>query len=174
MSTVQLVEEQEYPCSHDDCDATRTPNSSVRGSFCSVECAARDLGEAFLEDVRHDHRFCWSCFRTRKNIERPTDEARRGLGPITDAALVGYEYYSEHVEMGPHGLECECGAVDHDIPDWEQLEDGPFHWYLTLISEQLAAEGQREDTIDIVVLANIYWARDDLALAVGGALMADS
>jgi hypothetical protein len=168
--TVRTVTPDRDTCAFDDCDAEYAVPNAVAGSFCSAECAARDRGRSFLRSIRHDHRFCWSCFRLRKEIERPTDEARRGLGPVTDAALVGYEYHTEHVDMGEHGLECTCGAVDHDIDAWIDRESGPYHWYLRILVEQTRIEGQHEYTFDLETFADEYWAEDDLELALGRAL----
>jgi len=170
MSTVTLVAEETYDCEYPDCEETRTPSSSVGGSYCSQECRDRATGEQFLCSIRQDHRFCWSCLRQRKEIERPTAETRRGLGPITDAALVGYEYHTRHADMGEHGLECTCGAVDHDIPDWLRRETGPYHWYLTRLVEVTRAEGQHDYAFDLATFADRYWETDDLDLAVGAAL----
>lgn len=170
MARIRTVKPRQFDCSFADCDQQRTKHSSVAGSFCSEECAARHEGRKFLNQVRTDHRFCWSCFRARKEIERPTDEARRNLDPICDQALVGFEYHSEHVEMGPYGLECECGAVDHDVEEWDRRDEAPYHWYLYRVSQQLVAEGQREDAIDLETFADALWETDDLELAVGLAL----
>jgi len=168
--SVTLTREETYRCELPDCDNTRTPSSSVAGSFCSQECAARHRGRAVLRDLRQDHRWCLSCWRERKEIERPTAAARRGLGPQTDAALVGYEYTTEHVDRGPYGLECTCGAVDHDIEGWIQHETGPYHWHLKRLVEQTAAEGQHDSEFDLATFADVFWETDDLELALGAAL----
>jgi hypothetical protein len=146
----------------------------VAGSYCSTECAARAKGESFLSDLRDDHRFCWSCLRQRKEIERPTDEARRGKGRYTAEAMIGFEYATEHADAGAFGLECRCGAVDNDTPAYNQRESAPYYWLLVQISRMFVAEGQREDTIDLPTLADVHFGTDDLALAVGRGLLADS
>jgi hypothetical protein len=168
--SIRLVQEREYPCSRPDCTAQFKQSTAIAGSYCSEDCAAQDTGRKFLANIRRDHRFCWSCFRTRKEIERPTDELRRGRGRHTAEAIIGYEYPTQHVEMGPYGLECECGGIDHDTPDWDVRYSVPYQWFLYRISEQLVNEGQREDAIDLVTLADELWETDDLELAVGRAL----
>jgi len=170
--SITLTRQTTYNCAFADCDETRTESSSVDGSYCSVECAARDTGRQFLRDLRHDHRFCTSCFRQRKEIERPTAAARCGLGVHTDAALVGFEYLTEHAAPGVHGIECACGAVNHDIDEEWLRESGAYHWFLKTAAETLVGEGQREDTLDLATLANTLWETDDLELAVGLALRA--
>jgi hypothetical protein len=172
MPSITVAPEERYDCAFDGCDNDRTPSSSVAGSYCSTECATLATGRSFLEDIKQDHRFCWSCFRQRKEIERPTDEARRGLGPVTDEALIGYEYSTPHVSEGVWGLECTCGAVDHDTPAYDVRESVPYYWYLYLIGEQLVADGQRDNSLDLETLADVHWATDALELAVGRALRA--
>ena len=172
MSTVTRTQAPRYPCAHPDCDADRTAHSSVAGSYCSERCAALDTGASFLRAVRQDHRFCWSCFRQRKEIERPSDAARRGRGRYTAEAMVGFEFPTKHVEVGPHGLECHCGAIDHDTPEWDQRRCGPYHWFLYLVAEEMVAEGQRETSLDLVTFAEELWQTDNLALALGRAFRA--
>lgn len=174
--SVELTRQRRYECALKGCDNERTRTSSVDGSFCSRACADRAQGRALLQDIRQDHRFCWSCFRQRKRVERPTDEALRGLGAVTADALVGYESPTPAVKRGDYGLECECGAVDPDIPDWGRRAAGPFEWFLQLASERLVADGRRDDAIDAATLADELWADGDedlaLELAVGRALEA--
>ena len=172
--SVQVTQQQRYECSLEDCDDERTPTSSVAGSYCSRDCADRAHGWGLLQDIKQDHRFCWSCFRQRKRVERPTDEALRRADPVTAEALVGYESPTPAVERGDYGLECECGAVDHDLPDWGRRVAGPYCWFLQLASERLVADGRRDDAVNAAALADELWADGDedvpLELAVGRAL----
>lgn len=170
MPRIQVVSEERYSCGHGDCDNDRTASTSVAGSYCSRECRDRADGKGLLEDIRQDHRFCWSCFRQRKSIEKPPAQVKRGRGKHTAEAIVGFEYLTEHSERGSHGIECTCGAVGHDI-DWsEARQKAPIHWFLTLASRQLVDDGRRDDSIDVVTLADELWQTDDLELAVGRAL----
>lgn len=170
MPRVKSVDAPEYPCSFVDCDETRTEYSTVAGSFCSTECHRRHEGRALLRDIRQDHRFCWSCFRQRKDVERPTDDFLRGRGRHTAEAIIGYEYLSEHATRGPYGPECKCGGIDHDVPPDGGRDRVAWHWYLALASMQLQADGRRDDRLDPATLADEYWQTDDLELAVGRAL----
>jgi hypothetical protein len=174
--SVQTTQQRRYECSLKGCDAERTRTSSVEGSYCSRDCADRAHGRALLQDIKQDHCYCWSCFRQRKRVERPTDEALRGLGAVTADALIGYESPTAAVERGDYGLECECGAVDHDLPDWGQRSAGPWEWFLQLASEELVDDGRRDDAVDAATLADELWAGGDedvpLELAVGRALEA--
>ena len=171
MPSITITREKRCECALDDCDAEFGVSAAV-GSYCSRKCRRRDRGRRLLRDIRQDHRFCWSCFRQRKEIERPPDNALRGRGRFTAEALIGFEYETEHVEHGPHGIECECGGIDHDMPDFGQRDQTPFHWYLALASRQLVADGRREDAVDTAVFADELWQTDDLELAVGRALSA--
>jgi hypothetical protein len=168
--SVSVRKQRQYDCAFPDCDQTRTETSSVAGSYCSQDCADRHDGQRLLRQIETDHRFCWSCWRARKTIERPTDTARRGLGPVTDDALIGYEYATEHVEMGPHGLECSCGSVDHRLEGWDRRAEGPYHWHIKLIVSQLREEGQSDQVLDLATFADELWETDDLPLALGRAL----
>jgi len=173
--SVTLRREERYDCAFEECNETRTSSTSVAGSYCSRDCADRAAGRALLRTIRQDHRFCWSCWRRRKEIERPTDPARRGLGPVVDSALVGYEYTTGAVERGPYGIECKCGALDHDDPAYDRRDEGPYQWFLYVAVERLVAEGQRDSRLEIGRLADELWADDDevpLELAVGRALEA--
>jgi len=170
--SVTYATQESYGCNFPDCDDTFTPSSSVAGSFCSKECAARDRGRRILNLLRYDHRFCWSCWRERKEIEQPTAEARRGLGPVTDGAVVGYEYLTEHAEMGPYGTECHCGAVDHDVDGWDRRDDAPYRSHLALIVERTREEGQHEYGFDADRFDAVLDQTDDLELALGAALRA--
>jgi len=173
---VTVRRQERYDCSFDECDNDRTPTSTVAGSFCSSECADQACGRALLRDIRQDHRFCWSCFRQRKEVERPTDEARRGWSLLIDEAVVGYEYPTEAVDQGPFGFECKCGALSHDDPVYDRRHEGPFEWFLQLCSEQLVQEGRRDDAVDAATLADELWSGGAadvvLELAVGRALEA--
>lgn len=167
--SVHLARPETDTCDDPECDASYAIPNAV-GGYCSDECAARHRGRKLLRHIRQDHRFCTSCWRPRKTVERPTAHARRGLGPITDECLVGYEDATRHVEHGPYGLECECAAVSHDIEGWDRRAEGPYHWHLAEIVAQIDAEGQRDIDFDLAVFADAYWETDDLELAVGRAI----
>jgi len=174
MPRIRFVSPEEYDCARDGCDETRTKHTSVEGSYCSRECADRAAGAALLRDLRHDHRFCGTCFRRKKDVETPTDEARRGWSLTIDKSVVGYESPTEHAERGPFGTECECAVVDHDAGiDWVR-DSEPYHWYLARAVEYLRERGKRDDSLDVTTLAEQRWAGTDLTLAAGRALRAQS
>lgn len=169
--SVTLTTPDRDTCADPDCDQEYPVPNAVAGSYCSQDCADRHDGRRLLRNIREDHRFCWSCWRARKEIERPTAYARRQLDTWRiDDAVVGFEYHTRHVDLGDHGLECECGAVDHDIDEWITRTEGPYHWLLKLIIEQMNDEGQHHHSFDIATFADTYWRTDDLELAVGRAI----
>jgi len=167
---VTVARQETYRCDFPECEQTYPRTAAVDGSYCSRECAARHRGRRFLADIRQDHRWCWSCWYQRKQIEAPTAETRRRLdGPIIREALVGYEYPTEHVDRGPYGLACQCGAVDHDIEDWVR-RDGRERELLADLVAITREEGQHEYRFDGDRFEMIYGETDDLELAVGAAL----
>lgn len=168
--TIRIATPDRDTCAFEDCSQEFAVPNAVAGSYCSQACADRGTGRDFLRSIRGDHRFCWSCLRTVKEVERPTDEARRGLGPITDECLVGYEYLTEHADVGEHGVECRCGAVGHDLDFWLRREDGPWQWYLMLVVETTREEGQHDYHFDLATFADEFWETGDFELAVGRAL----
>lgn len=60
-----------YQCT--ECGGSRTPDESV-GSFCSHTCLYRHKGANTLEQIKSDHRFCSTCFRQVKSVEKPPEE----------------------------------------------------------------------------------------------------
>jgi hypothetical protein len=152
--SVTITHQQRYTCAAADCTNTRTPSSSVDGSYCSRDCADHARAHHLLTDIKQDHRFCYSCFRQRKTIERPPDETRRGWSPLIDEAVIGIEHPTEHVDLGPYGLECTCGALTHDDPKYRQHEPGTFEQYLAAASHQLVEDGRRDTAIDPSVLTH--------------------
>lgn len=171
MSTIERTQPERYQCARDGCLERATEYGMVAGSYCSQECHARATGSDFLEVVRRDHRFCWSCLRRRKEIERPTDEFLRGRDRHAAEAIVGYEYATEHVDEGDWGLECRCGAVDHDVPEYDRRDGVPWYWLLFLIGERLVEDGHRESGMHLPTLLELHYQTDDLELAVGAALI---
>lgn len=167
--SITITQAETDTCDHPDCEADYVAHNGVDGHCCEA-CAARHRGQNLLDHIAQDHTICASCWRRRKTVERPTAYARRGLGPVTDDALVGYEDHTEHVEMGPYGLECECGAIDHDIDGWDQHEGVPYHWYLKRVVDEMRREGQHDYHFDLETFADTLWQTDDLPLAVGRAI----
>lgn len=116
----------DYQCSH--CEDEFDVTDAYRGSFCSPDCYQRHKGESVLRNIAGDHRWCATCFRQIKSVERPTAAFVDQLqGDETKASVVGFQYETPHTEravdeFGGDGTAtrpversrwgCECGAVD--------------------------------------------------------------
>jgi len=161
-------------CARDGCDA-RFSQSGAVGSYCSVECQARDRGETVLNHLARDHRFCGSCYRPRKVVYRP-DESDvpdlRKKALLIRESFVGFETLTEFAEGGPYGIECNCGTTDHRTAEHLFRAGEPWEWWLARAVDQLADNGVWEYRLDAAALADAVWRTDDLALAVGRALAA--
>ncbi|QLK25429.1 hypothetical protein HYG81_15260 [Natrinema zhouii] len=98
---------------------------AVEGSFCSPEChdehRREKLADDFFETLEHDHRFCSTCGRQLKEIEKPPERNSAGKS-ITDAAI-GWEHVTEHGEFGIKSHIRDDGDDDLDVPDLD-FEDG--------------------------------------------------
>jgi hypothetical protein len=129
MSATDTHTTESYTCSH--CDGERSPETSVRGSFCSAACYYRHRGTKALHAIRQDHRFCGSCFRRIKTTSRPAERTlqRQQVSLLVREAFVGYQDRTEHATVGVdefdrdaernHALRvegtrlsCRCGTVD--------------------------------------------------------------
>lgn len=105
---VSLSTPDTHECSRSDCDHEYAEPLAVEGSFCSERCATIHRGEKLLTNIRHDHRYCHSCFRQLKEIERPPSEYTLIPGPVDHDALadeaknciIGFEYITEHATLG--------------------------------------------------------------------------
>lgn len=166
-----------YQCSAADCDEEFHAGRAIEGSYCSQACADRDCGQTVLDHLRQDHRFCSTCLRPRKVVYRPADSetpALRRKALIVREAFIGFEDLTQWSDMGPHGIECQCGSLDHHTPD-DWLRSGePWEWWLARAVDQLRREGQWEYCLDAANLAEETWDGGDqdvdLALALGRAL----
>lgn len=184
--------QQRYDCDRPDCDETLTTATSVDGSYCSQDCADRARAARLLRHLRQDHRICASCFRLKKEIERPPDTyqrhgfrksgveltydetgtvtAQRYSQDVTREAVVGFEHPTRETERGPYGLECTCGAVSHDAEADYFRQAEAYEWFLKLAVEHLRDEGQADYHFDIETFANALWDGVAFELAVGRAL----
>lgn len=127
MSEIQRATET-YPCSAPDCDDLAQPHEMVDGSYCSLRCSRRHDGDKLLRNIEHDHRFCTTCFRQLKEIEKPDATTSVVVGPVdhdevadtTRDCLIGMQYRTRHAETGeiegrPH-VEVHTDAPGQDRP----------------------------------------------------------
>lgn len=87
--------EHRYPCDYAKCDAFRTPETTVEGSFCSRECYEHHKGWKILKTVRYDHSWCLTCFQPYKEIEPAPSSVTDKLTGESGRALKGYQYPTE-------------------------------------------------------------------------------
>ena len=158
-----------YECSHPDCDN----DHSRTASYCSEDCRLKHKGRKLLRNVKHDHRFCSTCFKPLKIVYRPEDSKTpklRKKALIIRESFVGFQDFTEHVEHGDYGIECSCGNVDHyhSEPDFRDSEG--YEWWLRLVIETFNKEGQLDADFDLETFADTFWQTDDFELAVGKAL----
>ena len=117
-----------YTCRH--CNGSHDATATVGGSFCSERCLYRHRGEKALRRIAADHRYCATCFRQLKTVDRPDDRVLEdaGVSKLTRSAFVGLQSRTEHAvdgvdEREPVGAvrdrpikftrtSCECGTVD--------------------------------------------------------------
>jgi len=189
--SAQPDESETYRCA--ECDGDRTPSTSVRGSYCSLDCYHRHQGRRALRAIQHDHRFCGSCFRRLKTTSRPDDDALRDarVSRLVREAFVGYQSRTEHATIGidefdcigdnPAArlkgtrLSCECGAVDpqdaHPALRGLEIRDTVVRLWRTLV--ELERDGlvdqrpNRDDYFDALRECGPDWP-----LAAGRALYA--
>lgn len=182
-------------CQYHDCDEHGQEWQFTDGKYCSTEHKHRALGADLLETIERRHELCRTCFRLRKDIERPPPDYLQshfdlsGVGwyregedepwtierwgqELSREAVCGYAYPTEFAAMGPYGLECSCGAIesDTDEPAIRDLERWP-EW-LALATDYLFEIGAIEHTLDAETVEYAYAQEevDTLEYAIGLAL----
>ena len=184
---------QSDPCAYRDCETTVHAHEAVEGSYCSQACYYREVGAGLLGHLTRRHEICGTCFRLTKDIERPPAEylrthfRRSGVGwtlaedgeawtverwgqELSREAVVGFAQPTEHATPGAFGLECRCGAIDHDIDDQDVRDLTSWEWWLQLATEYLRDIGARETTVTAATVGHAYWRTGDMEFAVGLAL----
>jgi hypothetical protein len=190
------LERRTYKCAR--CGTPVPQDQLVAETYCSDDCHDRDRGENLLENIRHDHRFCYNCFRRTKEIEKPPQHA-------PDVAI-GYQYLTENAEIGQQERTADqttietdrtappadriisgatvcsgCGTIDHR-DSWQREEHISSIRDATLrlidILQIMRTEGQHEFKIDAKTLIRTLTktARvesPDWSLAVGRAIVDD-
>lgn len=172
-----------YPCEDPDCDSRVPPEETVEGSYCSRECYQRSRGRPLLDLFKHDHRWCYTCFRQLKEIDRPPETA--------PDCVAGFQYHTEHGELGQvarrrtkyqfeteTGTICECGNANTRERE-NLLREADIQTVVLKLHRGLVAlrrEGQHDKHIDIHALIAVLrtQARQgndwDFPRAVGAAI----
>lgn len=119
-----------YSCA--ECNRPQPAGELVEDTYCSVACHDRHEGRGVLRAVYTNHCFCATCFRTIKEVEPPTEAAKRKIrGAESTQALVGFQYKTPNTTMAVDDFSntddpytrlererwsCTCGAVDPNDP----------------------------------------------------------
>lgn len=177
-------------CGYRDCPTVFPGHEAVEGSYCSMACYRREKGAGLLGEIKRRHELCYTCFRRRKDIERPPAEFmvrhfdRDGMGwsregadgpwrlerwgqETSREAVCGFAYPTQHADMGPHGLECRCGAIDSDVDEPAIRDLERWSEWLAGTVDYLREVGAREDDLRSEIVARAYERTDDLRYAVG-------
>lgn len=171
--SVTLTKAETDTCARDACEVEFAIPNAAQGSYCSGECADRDDAASVLQHLEQAHTFCVSCFKPRKVVYRPdeasTPELRKKAFIIRES-FVGFETLTEFSEAGPYGIECSCGAINHDLAV-DLCRDGePYEWFLQLAIDHFRELGEWDYEFDIEEFCEVFWRSDDFELAIGRAL----
>lgn len=165
-----------FDCKRPDCETTSpSPQGSV-GAYCSPDCQNRDQGRRLLNLLRHDHRYCFTCFRKLKDVEDVPEWRRRRIDPVTESAVTGYQSHTEHARLGlvaePRqgygfttrlGTVCECGNANtrerEDLLREADIKSVVRSLHSSLV--ELRQEGQHDHHLDFHTL--VRELRQDVA-----------
>jgi len=144
----------------------------IKGSYCSLECFFEAKGQNILTQITNDHRWCRSCFRRQKTIEKPPEWFLKERPYSIRESIVGFEYYTEHVEKD-HGFSyCECGTVSHRDENkvLQDIERSTVIKNLGVLLAEYYNEGQLGAKPDFETFTDTLKETDNHALAIGKAV----
>ena len=155
------------------CKACETEyNGGYAPGYCSEDCFYRAKGQNILRQINNDHRHCSSCFHVRKSIEKPPEWFLQERPYAIREAIVGFEYYTQHVQK-EHGFAyCECGNVEH-FSENQFLRDLDPKTAVTNLAALLGTyykENQIPEKPDAKPLVETIKESEDYALAIGKAV----
>lgn len=180
-----------YDCTNPECRGVVTPENAIQG-HCSHECRLHDQGQRLLNLIKHDHRFCFTCFRQLKRTHDIPEWRRQDLEPVTESAFTGYQTNTQHAQKGERrryrqgllpddtrvGTVCSCGQTDHRdrerVVQDASIKSVTKQLYATL--GFLRREGQHDHDLDYLRLVDVLYAQHQhdsdygFALAVGIAI----
>lgn len=110
-------------CNH--CTHVIAPDCFYAPGYCSRYCYHAHQGRKVLTNIRDDHKFCFTCFKQLKTLERarsrdpdvftgyqyPTEHARRGL--VDRYPADSRIDIPDHADYTRIGIVCECGQTHH-------------------------------------------------------------
>ena len=144
----------------------------LQPGYCSLECYHKHKGENVLRQISNDHRFCSSCFRRQKSIEKPPEWFLKDRPYSIRESIVGFEYYTEHVSKD-HGFSyCECGNVDHYATNkiLQDIEPQVVIKNLGVLLAEYYNEGQLGSKPDFKTFTETLLESENHALAIGKAI----
>jgi len=182
MSTTQSV--PIATCKH--CREQFEKPTGFDADHCSEKCYFERKGSKALNLIKHDHRFCGSCFRQLKEIEKPPEATLEELTNETSQALVGFQYRTpnattatksfkgsdEYTRIYARGTGCECGITDtrEEDPDLRELELAAVLARVIKRFRELHAEGQLDQQIDKDVFFDCFKDTRNLPYSLGRSL----
>lgn len=106
-----------FSCSAEGCSTETREGELIRGSYCSLRCFHRSEGRDILRNIKHDHRFCSSCFRVRKEIDYPPESFIAERSKLVGEAMIGEEELTPQMTTESGLVYCTCGTIDHDAEE---------------------------------------------------------
>jgi len=165
-----------YVC--EQCGESFEPQTSIKDSFCSIECWYKSRGDNITNQIAIDHTHCSSCFAKSKEIDKPPEAFLSRInienGFHSKEAIVGFQYRTPNVER-EHGFTyCKCGNIDHYAAIGElrdiQLKDVLTNLW-SLLVRYYKQDQFGDNKPDKDVLFNTLKASEmDFALAIGKAV----
>lgn len=128
---------------------------------CYDKHKRRKRARNLLNTIRYDHRFCGTCFRQTKTVDKPPSnqwglpDCVIGFEDTTQHATngdvtVSVDEYNRERIAGHSGSVCECGNTSHvqsepSLQTRFAFENGV---YLRRAIAELRAEGKTDETVD--------------------------
>lgn len=129
MSVQSPQHDQTLECGY--CDEQFTPPATA-GSFCSPEChhAHRGMKSAreVFEILEQDHRYCGTCGRRLKDIQKPPKQ--NSVGKEIPDFVIGWQFRTDYATIGERSPSVDVpDEEDLDIPKNPADPDGPVYAY---------------------------------------------
>jgi len=180
-------------CKYPDCDEFGNVWEFRHGKYCSSECDTRHEGRQALNEIRYDHRRCFTCFRELKTVNPPKPDfefTKNGHGwtftedgeptlqyysqEVTRKAAIGFQFRTEHATIGEkqRGDRVVTGTICLRCGNTEPTDHLPLLSNRDAIGRLVTLLSADDDAkIDPHALHREYDRANDLDLAVGRALL---
>lgn len=154
------------------CSENYQRDLGIKGSFCSLECWYAHKGQNLREQINNDHRYCSSCFRLRKEIEKPPNWFLEDRPHTIKESIIGFEYYTENIQKEGGFAYCKCGNVGH-FSEHEFLRDIEYNTVVKNLARLLVSyynEGQIHDKPNARTLAKQLSKESTISQAIGASI----